>query len=85
MESRAGFKQISEYDLRSTAANSIDTGIIPTPVTSQVGTNIANRGMEANTGRDGFMAPMITGITEITYAPATIQPEVIPFAVREDI
>jgi hypothetical protein len=85
MESRAAFKQISEYDLRSTAPNTIDTGIIPTPVTSTTTSGPANRGMEANTNRDGFMAPMITGITTIDYAPATIQPEVMPFKVREDI
>ena len=46
MESRAAFKQISEYDLRSTAPNTIDTGIIPTPVTSQTTNGPANRGVE---------------------------------------
>ena len=85
MESRAAFKPITEFDLRSRAANTIDTGIIPPNVTSLGGKGSPNRGIEANTNRDGFMAPMITGITEITYGVASIQPEVIPFAVREDI
>jgi hypothetical protein len=85
MESRAAFKTITEFDLRSHAANTIDTGIIPPNVTARDSKGMANRGMEANTNRDGFMAPMITGVTEITYGAASIQPEVIPFAVREDI
>ena len=85
MESRAAFKQISEYDLRSTAANSMDTGIIPAPVTSQVTSGPANRGIEANTNRGGHMPPMITGITHIEYGTASLQPEVMPFKVREDI
>jgi len=85
MESRAAFKTISEFDLRSGAANTVDTGIIPPPVTSTTTSGPVNRGMEANTGRDGFQAPLITGITTIDYAAATIQPEVIPFKVREDI
>jgi hypothetical protein len=85
MESRAAFKPITEFDLRSKAANTIDTGIIPPNATSLGGKGSPNRGMEANTNRDGFMAPMITGITEITYGAATIQPEVMPFRVREDI
>jgi len=85
MESRASFKTVGEEFLRATAANSIDTGSIPTPITSTTTSGPANRGMEANTNRDGFMAPMITGITEITYGAATIQPEVMPFRVREDI
>jgi len=85
MESRAAFKPISEFDLRSRAANTIDTGIIPPNVTSTTGKGEAVRGVEANTGRDGFQAPLITGITTIDYAPATIQPDVIPFRVREDI
>jgi len=84
MESRSSFKQISEYDLRSTGANSIDTGIIPTPVTSQVTSGPANRGIEANTNRGGHMAPMITGINQIEYGVASLQPEVMPFKVRED-
>jgi hypothetical protein len=85
MESRAAFKPISEFDLRSGAANTIDTGIIPPPVTSTTTSGPANRGVEANTNRDGWVAPVITGITKIEYAASTIQPEVIPFRVREDI
>lgn len=79
MESRAAFKPITELDLRSKAANTIDTGIIPPNVTARDGKGEVNHGIEANTNRDGFMAPMVTGITTIDYAPATIQPEVIPF------
>ena len=35
MESRASFPTVSAEFLRGTSANSIDTGHIPTPVTSQ--------------------------------------------------
>jgi len=84
MESRAAFKTISEFDLRSGAANTIDTGIIPPSVTSTETSGPANRGIEANTNRDGWQSPVITGITNIEYAAATIQPEVMPFRVRED-
>jgi hypothetical protein len=85
MESRAAFKPVTEFDLRSTAPNTIDTGIIPPPVTAKDGKGVSNRGVEANTNRDGWVAPVITGMTKIEYAPATIQPEVMPFKVREDI
>ncbi len=85
MQSRASFKTVGDEFLRSTAANTVDTGSIPPNITSTTTSGPANRGIEGNTGRDGFMAPMITGITTIDYAAATIQPEVIPFKVREDI
>ena len=84
MESRAAFKPITEFDLRSGAANTIDTGIIPPPVTSTTTSGPSNRGMEKNTNRDGFVAPLITGITAVEYAAATIQPVVEGFKVRED-
>lgn len=79
MESRASFKTVGDEFLRSTAANNIDTGSIPTPVTSQTTSGPSNRGIEANTGRDGWQTPVITGITEIVYAPSTIQPVVDHF------
>jgi len=79
MESRAGFKQVSEYDLRSTAPNTIDTGIIPTPVTSTETTGPANRGVEANTNRFVGTAPLVTGITKIEYGSDADAPEVVGF------
>jgi len=85
MESRAAFKQISEYDLRSTAPNTIDTGIIPTPVTSQTTNGPTLRGVEMNTAR-GVKAPMVvTGITPVEYAPATDAPPVEGFKTYGDI
>lgn len=76
---RGKFPQISSYDLRSTASLSIDTGIIPTPVTSQV-TKGGMRGMEANTARGVTLgAPQITGVTPVEYAPSTDQPQVMGF------
>ena len=82
MESRAAFKQISEYDLRSTAPNTIDTGIIPTPVTSQTTNGPTLRGVEMNTARGVKQAPVITGITPVEYAPATDAPHVDGFKVH---
>jgi len=84
MESRSSFSQVSEEFLRSTAANTVDTGSIPPNVTSQTTSGPANRGIESNTNRGGGEAPTIVGITHIDYAAATIQPEVMPFRVRED-
>jgi len=85
MESRAAFPQVGMEFIRSTAANTVDTGIIPPNITSQTTNGPANRGMEANTNRDGFMAPMITGITKIEYGSSAIQPEVMPFKTYGDM
>ena len=82
MESRAGFKQVSEYDLRSTAPNTVDTGIIPTPVTSQTTNGPANRGMETNTARGVKQAVVLTGITPVEYATSTDAPPVEGFKVH---
>jgi len=84
MESRFQFSTIADEHLRSTAANSIDTGSIPTPVTSQNTNGSANRGIEQNTARGVKEAPVITGITHIEYAPATDAPVVNPFKVHGD-
>jgi len=81
MESRKNFAQVSEYDLHSTAANSIDTGIIPTPVTSTETTGPANRGVESNTARGVKEAPVIANVIPVTYAAATDAPVVDPYKV----
>jgi len=78
MESRKG-TQISEYDLRSTAANSIDTGIIPSNVTGQTTNGPTLRGVEANTARGVKGSPLVTGITPVTYGANTDAPEVTPY------
>lgn len=77
---RGGFPQISSFDLRSTASLSIDTGIIPPPVTSTE-TKGGMRGMEQNTARGVKQAPVITGITPVAYAPASDAPDVPGFKV----
>jgi hypothetical protein len=81
---RGSFKPISEYDLRSTAPNTIDTGIIPTPVTSTQTSGPRNRGMETNTARGVKQAPVITGITPVTYGPTSDAPVVEGFKVYGD-
>lgn len=79
MESRAQFKTVSEEFLRSTAANSVDTGSIPTPVTSTETTGPANRGVEMNTARGVKEAPVIAGITPVTYGANTDAPVRDPY------
>ena len=76
---RGGFKPISEFDLRSTAPNTIDTGIIPPPVTSTQTSGPRNRGMESNTARGVKQAPVITGITPVEYGPTSDAPIVDHF------
>ena len=71
MESRAAFKTVSDEFLRGTSANSVDTGHIPTPITSQTTSGPANRGLETNTARGIKEAVVITGITGGELAPAT--------------
>ena len=83
MQSRASFQQISEYDLRSSAANSIDTGIIPAAVTSQNTNGSANRGIEANTSRQVGSAPEILNVTHIEYGASADAPIVEGFKVHE--
>ena len=79
--SRGGFPQISNYDLRSTASLSVDTGIIPTPVTSKQTSGPRNRGIEKNTARGVKQAPVITGITPVTYGATSDAPPVEGFKV----
>jgi hypothetical protein len=85
MESRAAFKQISEYDLRNAAANSIDTGTIPSNVTSMTTNGPANRGVEVNTNRQVGFAPMIVGITPVEYGASMDAPMVEGFKVQEGL
>ena len=79
MESRASFPTVSAEFLRGTSANSIDTGHIPTPVTSQETHGPQNRGIETNTARGVKEAPVIQGITHIEYGAASDQPIVEGF------
>ena len=84
MESRASLPTVSAEFLRGTTANTVDTGFIPTPVTSQTTNGPANRGVETNTAR-GVTAPMVvTGITPVEYAPATDAPPVEGFKTYGD-
>lgn len=85
MESRAAFKQISEYDLRGAAANSIDTGGIPSNVTSMTTNGPANRGIEANTNRQVGSAPMIMGIIPVEYGSSADAPIVEGFKVHGEM
>ena len=71
MESRAAFKTVSDEFLRGTAVNSVDTGSIPTPVTSQDTQAHVRLGAERNTARGIKEAVVITGITGGELAPAT--------------
>jgi len=83
MESRSQFSTIADEHLRSTAANSIDTGSIPTPVTSQNTNGSANRGIEANTSRQVGSAPEILNVTHIEYGASADAPIVEGFKVHE--
>ena len=74
MESRAAFKTVADEFLRGTSVNSVDTGHIPTPVTSQDTKAHVRLGAETNTARGIKEAPMITGITPVTYAPYSDTP-----------
>jgi len=85
MESRAAFKQVSEYDLRSTAPNMIDTGIIPTPVTSQTTNGPTLRGVETNTARGVKEAVVLEDIIKLEHAPATDAPPVEGFKTYGEI
>ena len=80
MESRAGFKTLTEQELRNPTGS--DTGIIPTPVTSQVTSGATLKGVEQNTARGVKEAPVITGITMLDYAPASDAPHVDKFKVH---
>lgn len=79
MESRAQFKTVSEEFLRGATANSVDTGSIPTPITSTETTGPANRGIETNTARGVKEAPVVTGITPVTYGENTDAPVRDPY------
>jgi len=83
MKSRASFQTVGSEFLHGTTANSVDTGFIPTPVTSTETTGPANRGVEANTKAYVKGTPLITGITKIEYGSNADQPEVIPYKVHE--
>jgi hypothetical protein len=85
MESRASFPTVSAEFLRGTTANTIDTGFIPTPVTSTETSGPANRGIEANTNRNTGTAPIIGGITNIEYAPYSDAPEVVGYRTHGDL
>jgi hypothetical protein len=84
MESRAQFAQVSSEFLHGTLANSIDTGTIPAPVTSQTTNGPANRGVEANTNRQTGSAPLITGVTAIEYGSNSDAPIVDNYKTRGD-
>jgi hypothetical protein len=79
MDSRAGFPTVPADHLRGTAATHIDTGFIPTPVTSTETSGPANRGVETNTARGVKEAPVIVGITSVEYGSAADQPIVEGF------
>jgi len=81
MQSRASFQTVSAEFLRGTTANTIDTGFIPTPVTSTETSGPANRGVESNTNAYVKGTPEITGITTIEYGSNADQPDVVPFRV----
>jgi hypothetical protein len=80
MDSR-NFPTVSAEFLRGTTANTIDTGLIPTPVTSTVTSGPANRGVEMNTARGVKQGVELLDITPVEYAPCADKPEVIPFKV----
>jgi len=77
--SRAGFPVVATEFLRGGSANSIDTGHIPTPVTSTETSGPTHRGVEGNTARGVKQAPVIIGITPVEHAPASDAPIVDPF------
>lgn len=79
MQSRASFPTVASEFLHGTAANTIDTGFIPTPVTSTQTSGPANRGVESNTARGVKGTPEIGGITKIEYGSSADQPEVVGF------
>jgi len=79
MESRASFPTVSAEFLRGTTANSIDTGFIPTPVTSTETSGPANRGVETNTARGVKGTPEIGGITKLEYGSNADAPEVVGY------
>ena len=79
MESRAGFKTLTEQELRNPTGS--DTGIIPTPVTSQTTNGATIKGIETNTARGVKQAVVLTGITPVEYAASTDAPAVEGFKV----
>lgn len=80
---RGGFTVVSPELLRGYESNTIDTGHIPPPVTSRE-TKGGNRGIEQNTARGVKEAPVITGITPVTYGPTSDAPIVDPFKTYGD-
>ena len=85
MESRAAFKTVSDEFLRGTSVNSVDTGHIPTPITSQTTSGPANRGIETNTARGVKEAPTLIGITPVEHAPLADAPPVDYFRTHGEI
>jgi hypothetical protein len=82
MQSRAGFPTVSNELLRGYEDNTIDTGHIPAPVTSQTTNGPTLRGVEANTGLGTKSErPLVTGITHVEYGSGADRPEVVPFRV----
>jgi hypothetical protein len=80
MQSRAGFPTVAHDLLTGSEDNTIDTGHIPAPVTSQTTNGPVLRGVEANTGLGTKSErPLITGVTNIEYGLNADRPEVVPF------
>lgn len=77
--SRGAFPVVGAEYMRSTTANSFDTGSIPTPVTSTETSGPVNRGVEMNTARGVKEAPVITGITHLEYGSSADAPIVDSF------